>query len=84
MSGTDWVISPGTTLTYDTALGPVSVKSLTIHAGGTLRVYGVSPFVLLASKSVIVEGLLSGDGFDAQDVSTLGTGSQPQLVDCNG
>jgi hypothetical protein len=63
LPGTDWVISSGTTVTYDTTNGPLSLDDVTIEAGGTLRVVGPHEFRLRATGTLHIGGTLDLSGF---------------------
>ena len=66
-------ITSGQVVQYDTARGPVTVDSLVIEAGGTLKVVGDARFRLLAHRGVIINGLLDVSGFHSAGVGTLNT-----------
>jgi len=74
----DWVVPPGSTVIYDTALGPVRVNSLTVQPGGYLRIVGPQPFVLIADSHVLVDGPIDASGLDAKVVGSLFTPQIPE------
>lgn len=77
-SGEDWVIQSGTVRTYHTAAGTLWLNSLRIEAGGTLRVVGRTPFRLLVSQIVVIDGSLDLSGKNNFGVTTLNTTNQPE------
>ena len=71
-------ILSGQTVEYDTDRGAVTVDTLVIDAGATLRVVGQDRFKLLARRGVLINGTLDVSGFDAMDVGTLNTANIPE------
>jgi hypothetical protein len=56
--------------------GIVDVRDFIIAEGVTLRIQGPNPFVVNASRDVIIRGTLDVGGFAAKNVATLNTGNQ--------
>ena len=77
LTSNDWVIGPGTEV-YDTAAGPVRVDNLLIRPGGTLRIVGAAPFLVTASDSIVIHGVLDLGGEGSSGVTTLNTTNQPE------
>ncbi|MCP5021480.1 MAG: hypothetical protein GY930_06860 [bacterium] len=71
-------ILSGQTVEYDTNRGVVTVDSLVIDAGATLRVVGTDRFKLVAHRGVVIRGTLDVSGFGASDVATLNTANHPE------
>ncbi len=71
-------ISNGQVVEFDTGRGFVTLDSLVIEQGGTLRVFGHNRFRLLAKRGIVINGTLDVSGFDAMDVGTLNTGHIPE------
>ncbi len=59
--------------------GVVDVRNLVIEEGGELRVQGPNPLRVNATGFVRIDGRLNASGFNAKDVATLDTGSQPEV-----
>ena len=75
----DFVVPAGQTVRYDTANGPIRVRNLTIEIGGRLRASGEEPFIVHATGEIIIDGIINFGGASARDVSTINTGSIPEL-----
>ena len=75
---TDWIIPPNTDVTYDTASGPLVLNRLEVGDGATLRVIGEFP-LRIEADSIEVNGVINVSGFDAANVYTLNTPTQPEL-----
>jgi hypothetical protein len=85
----DWIIPAGTTVVFDTSSslvnghvvngGVVGVHDLRVEAGAVLRVLGPNPFVVTASGSVQIDGLVDLSGNSSNGVVTLNTTSIPEL-----
>ena len=75
----DLVVPAGRLVVYDTTTsGPLLVGNLVLEPGSTLRVQGSRPFLVLAVRSIAIEGTLDLSGFDARRVATLNTGYIPE------
>ena len=67
------------TTTQNTADGFVEVRDLIVEAGAYLRVQGPNPMTVSATGTVRIDGTIDVSGFNAKDVSSLNTGSQPEV-----
>lgn len=58
--------------------GVVDVRDFYIEAGGTVKVEGPNPFVVMASGNVVIRGKLDVNGTSSNGVNTLDTTNLPE------
>jgi len=58
--------------------GKLNVRDLLIEDGAELRIQGANPALILASRNVTVQGVISINGSSAPSVFTLDTPNQPE------
>ena len=84
----DFMVSSGETRVRDTDGDPVLpavhhgvlvCRDFTIQSGGRLVVTGDATLTVLAWGSVVIDGELSADGTDADDVNTINNAGVPEL-----
>jgi len=84
----DWILPAGTVTFFNTVSsvvngklvlgGVVGVHDLHVEPGAVLVVDGPNPFVLTASGSVLIEGLIDVSGVSSPGVNSLNTTSIPE------